>query len=98
MKERKDRLLMAGSFLKRDLYKQTMERIKNDGIKNIVIVGGSHSGFSSAWMMLYGPASYNKNNSNNSFKGKPFPEAPMKSVKDCLECCTCAQSKKKKDS
>ena len=38
-----------------------MRRIKENKIKNIVIVGGSHSGFSAAWMMLNGPATYCRN-------------------------------------
>jgi len=99
LKERKDKVLMAGSFLKRDMFKATMERIKQEDIKNIVIVGGSHSGFSSAWMMLHGPATFCKNNSlgPSASKFKSFPDAPLKQMKDCLECCTCDKTKKKKE-
>jgi len=43
-----------------------MEKIKENQFKNIVIVGGSHSGFSCAWMMLHGPATYKKNTSIKS--------------------------------
>ena len=76
-----------------------MERIKQEDIKNIVIVGGSHSGFSSAWMMLHGPATFCKNNSlgPSASKFKSFPDAPLKQMKDCLECCTCDKTKKKKE-
>ena len=38
----------------------------NQSYKNIVIIGGSHSGFSAAWLMLNGPATYNRNNSLGS--------------------------------
>ena len=52
-----------------------MERIKEKKLKNIVIIGGSHSGFSAAWMLLNGPATYKKNNSINSSNYTYFPEA-----------------------
>lgn len=83
MSERKDRVLLAGTFLKKDLFKQTMAMIKEQKLKNIVIVGGSHSGFSSAWLMLNGPATHKKNNSINSTKFNNFPEAPFKQVNNC---------------
>ena len=35
---------------------ETVERIKNLNKKKIVIIGGSHSGFSTAWILLNGPA------------------------------------------
>ena len=66
MKDHKDKVLLAGHFLKQDTYKQTMQRIKENKYRNIVIIGGSHSGFSAAWMLLNGPATYKKNNSINS--------------------------------
>lgn len=95
MSERKDRLIMAGHFLKKDCFKQTMARVKEKSLKNIVIVGGSHSGFSAAWMMLNGPAFFNKNTSINTSKHTQFPEAMLKQTANCGECCAC--SKKKKD-
>lgn len=30
--------------------------IQEKKIKKVVIIGGSHSGFSAAWMLLHGPA------------------------------------------
>lgn len=48
--------------MKRDFYKATMEKINEKKMKNIVIIAGSHSGFSSAWLMLNGPATHNRNN------------------------------------
>ena len=40
-----------------------MEKMHRNRYKNIVIVGGSASGFSSAWLILNGPADYRMNNS-----------------------------------
>ena len=62
-----------------------MEEINTNQYKNIVIIGGSHSGFSSAWLMLHGPATFNKNNSINSEKYSSMPDAPMKSNEKILE-------------
>jgi hypothetical protein len=38
-----------------------------------VIIGGSHSGFSAAWLLLNGPATFNSNNSIDK-KDESFPE------------------------
>jgi hypothetical protein len=72
-----------------------MQKIKEKGYKNIVIVGGSHSGFGCAWMMLNGPATYKKNNSINHTSYSSFPEAPMKQIPYCEDCCTCEDNKNK---
>lgn len=53
---------MTGQFLKRDFFKATLEKINEKKMKNIVIIAGSHSGFSAAWLMLNGPATHNRNN------------------------------------
>jgi len=58
MQDRKDQVLLGDDFLKRDIYKATMEKINTNKLKKIVIIGGSHSGFSAAWLMLNGPATY----------------------------------------
>ena len=50
-----------------------MERIKVNKLKNIVIIGGSASGWSSAWLLLNGPATYYKNNSLKLNQMIPFP-------------------------
>ena len=42
--------------MKRKNFPSIVNRIHTEKIKNIVIVGGSHSGFSSAWILLNGPA------------------------------------------
>ena len=43
-----------------------MKKIRPEGIKKIVIIGGSHSGFSAAWMLLNGPATLWNNTSINT--------------------------------
>jgi hypothetical protein len=98
LEPRKESVLMTSQFLKKECYKQTMEKINENKIKNIVIIGASHSGFSAAWLMLNGPATYNKNNVlSNPNKYSSMPEAPLKSIANCQECCTCSDTKKKKE-
>jgi hypothetical protein len=63
-------------------------RIKNENKKKIVIIGGSHSGFSAAWVLLNGPADLlNNAHVKPSVKyrvdeGEPFkfPDAAFKSI------------------
>ena len=64
---------MTGDFLKRDCFKSTIEKINQNKLKNIVIIAGSHSGFSTAWLLLNGPATHNKNNSRN-LDAKKWPK------------------------
>ena len=79
MEERKDRLILTDQFLKRENYKEVVDRINKDQLKNIVIVGGSHSAFSTAWLLLNGPATYKYNNTlNNMDKNTEFPGALLK--------------------
>ena len=55
-----DKLLPSDSFLQRQVYIETIAKLR--ALKRrpkIVIIGGSHSGFSCAWMLLNGPAMYN---------------------------------------
>lgn len=56
-------------------------------MKKIVIIGGSHSGFSCAWMLLNGPSMYYKNNANIYVDKIPY--AQRKSIKNCFDCCHC---------
>lgn len=51
--------MLADHVLRRDYFKSILARIKEQKLKKIVIVGGSHSGFSCAWMLLKGPATFN---------------------------------------
>ena len=73
MEFKKDRVVLGDNFLRRDTFKSIMQRIKEQKMKNIVIIGGSHSGFSCAWMLLKGPATFQHNSaikcSFNSFPG-----------------------------
>lgn len=89
MKKQSDKLVDAGVFMKQEGFKTYMQRIKEQGYKNIVIVGGSHSGFGCAWMILNGPATYNRNNSINDKTYQQMPEAPFKQLQNCEECCSC---------
>jgi hypothetical protein len=52
----KQKVLTSDYFLQKEGFLHTMKRFQTEPIKKIVIIGGSHSGFSAAWMMLNGPA------------------------------------------
>ena len=68
-----------------------------------MIIGGSHSGFSAAWMLLHGPADVLHNthvrpscqiqhlDRNQPFK---FPDAVYKTILDCQLCCGCETKSK----
>jgi hypothetical protein len=53
---RKDRIITSDLFLQQEGYMRVIRKIKKDKGKRVVIIGGSHSGFSAAWMLLHGPA------------------------------------------
>ena len=61
-----------------------MEKIYTNKLKKIVIIGGSASGFSSACNLLNGPGLYENNASLNK-----FPNARIKQLLNCSECCIC---------
>lgn len=95
--ERKESVVLADSFLRKETYLRTMEEINQKKLKNIVIIGASHSGVSSAWLMLYGPATYARNNSlttAGSNKWNKFPDSQRKSIANCEECCDCSKAKR----
>ena len=55
-----DKLLPSDSFLQRSVFVQTVQKLRALKRKpKVVIIGGSHSGFSCAWLLLNGPAMYN---------------------------------------
>jgi len=91
MLDRKDRVLLSDQFLKHKNLKDIFNRINEKKIKNIVIVGGSHSGFSAAWLLLNGPADIHHNSYNRAPLGSKFPEAVFKANYDCKQCCFCRQ-------
>ena len=104
MGARKEDVILSDYFLKRTGYLETMRRIRVEGKRRIVIIGGSHSGFSSAIMLLNGPSSLLKNTSviptvQHVYKreGKfTFPGALLKTIENCNRCCTCSYLKKEK--
>jgi hypothetical protein len=66
-------------------------------LKKIVIIGGSHSGFSSAWLLINGTAAYNSAYASSIDSGaegyKPqakAPDAVIKFNENCTICCKCA--------
>jgi len=101
MKDRQDRVLLPDQFLKRKVYKETMSLINTNKFKNIVIIGASHSGFSSAWLLLYGPATFKRENAllrtGQPIRTTHFPDAEQKSNPHCCECCDCSEAKKAKN-
>jgi len=53
----KDKLMTADYFLRREGFDSFINTLnKNTEKRKIVIVGGSHSGFSAAWLLINGPA------------------------------------------
>lgn len=83
MVTKKERVITGDMFLRKDLFKPFMNKIKEQKFKNIVIVGGSHSGFSCAWMLLNGPATYKRNTAIRSSYQESMPGAHQKSVPNC---------------
>ena len=87
----KDRVLRSDDFLKEEVFMATIKRLKSAGRPKVVILGGSHSGFSAAWMLLNGPADLWHNTHRvptcvkNRKPGDPqnFPGAVLKAVKNC---------------
>jgi hypothetical protein len=61
--------------------------------RRVVIVGGSHSGFSSAWMLMNHPASHKHNASKTHIQRSHLVQ--KKSIKYCSECCKCVEKAKK---
>ena len=58
----KEKLITADFLLRKNGYDSFMTTLtKNPKKRKIVIIGGSHSGFSSAWVLLNGPACFNHN-------------------------------------
>jgi hypothetical protein len=53
---RKEQVVISDEFLRAAKYMEIMQRINQEKLKNIVIIGASHSGFSCAWLMINGPA------------------------------------------
>lgn len=60
-----------------------LKYIKDKSVKEVTIIGGSHSGFSCAWMLLNGPAmfDYGKPDSKADSEEKPKIKAEKSSPK-----------------
>ena len=87
--------MLSDFVLKRKNFKSVVDFIHTHKVKKIVIVGGSHSGFSAAWMLMNGPADFKVNNAlNQTSTPAKFPEAQHKVRKDCSACCHCSTDQK----
>lgn len=95
---------MSDYFLRKQGYFETLKKMREHRKRRVVIIGGSHSGFSSAWILLNGPADLLHNAHETSsatyahrrtgnFK---FPDAVFKTLETCARCCTCHLVKKAK--
>ena len=77
----KEKLITSDFFLRKKGYESFMGTLmKNTTKRKIVIIGGSHSGFSCAWMLLNGPVSYNYNKNGKKFT---FDKPPGASLYKC---------------
>ena len=77
-------LIPSDSFLKKEVYLAQMRRLKGSPHPKVVIIGGSHSGFSCAHLLLHGPATI----SPDVTIDKP------KLTRQCAECCNCESDEK----
>lgn len=97
MSGRQDDVVLSDVFLQKDGFFKTMARIKEHKVKNVVVVGGSHSGFSAAWLLMNGPADILHNThvkptcqlKHAKRTRVHFPDAQFKSISECKQCCTC---------
>jgi hypothetical protein len=97
----KSRLISSDSFLKKWVYLDQVSKLRRmqdkagykDGkpVKslNIVIIGGSHSGFSCAWMLLNGPSLFQTNSLGITTANGKAPQAMRKAFLNCQTCCGC---------
>lgn len=85
-------MIASDEFLKIDHFKKVMKMICQKKLSKIVIVGSSHSGFSCAWLLLNGPASFNKNNHLKYKTNKELPKGYIHENENCKNCaykCIC---------
>ena len=103
MKDRRHDLLTSDYCLQKTGFYDLVKRIKEFNKKKIVIIGGSHSGFSTAWLLLNGPADILHNTHvvpsaqrihKNTGKFE-FPGAPIRGIANCARCCGCNHLPKK---
>jgi hypothetical protein len=65
------KVIASDEFLRCEGFKRHIGRVAQAKTKRVVIIGGSHSGFSCAWMLLNGPATYQKNNAGINIEKEP---------------------------
>lgn len=82
-----ERVMASDEFLRCEGFTSSIKCISQNKLKKIVIIGGSHSGFSCAWMLLNGPAAYYSNNAGIHIEKEPY--AQRKAARACLDCCQC---------
>lgn len=66
-----ERVIASDEFLRRDGYLKHINNLYSSRTKKVVIIGGSHSGFSCAWMLLNGPSTYYNNNAGIQIDQEP---------------------------
>lgn len=97
MKLRTEDVVTSDYILKKAGYLATIKKMKSLGKRKIVIIGGSHSGFSTAWILLNGPADIMHNThvkptvqyEKERKKKFQFPGAAERSIENCTRCCVC---------
>lgn len=80
-----EKVFNSDFILQEEGYRKIQSQLKLiNGKKKIVIIGGSHSGFSSAWILLNDPATY-----RTIIKGEEYQWKREHGCKKCLEDCIC---------
>ena len=87
-----ERLIPSDNFLKKEAYLEWVDKLKRVKRPKVVIIGGSHSGFSCAWLLLNGPAMFQRcfkllDEETVAKQDNRVPFASRKSIKNCLDCC-----------
>ena len=66
-----EKVIASDEFLRSEGYLKHIKRLHESRTKKVVIIGGSHSGFSCSWMLLNGPAAYYNNNAGVQIDSEP---------------------------
>ena len=86
----KKKVMLSDDFMRFDIFKKTCKKLVKKNKKNIVIIGGSHSGFSCAWLLLNGPADYKNEMAKIDPDAKEYPHSRIYVNKKCKNCCVCS--------
>ena len=72
--------------LKREGFQRLSKYLNDNDIKEISVIGGSHSGFSCVWLMLNGNASFghNKKEKISLHTARKFATACCEFQKNCI--------------